>query len=324
MSLHSRATSTVEHPGVGYTKVAHLQGRGLALARIGWVVYTLLVLGLFFANLPASFASLHTINPIFPAGPQLSPGDVQALQLHHLSLDFYAWLHVGLDLLTLLVYTSVGVVLFWRRSNDLVALLASITLIVFPLGQSVPILGPLVWPLFTDIVDFFGIICTGFFFYVFPNGQFAPPWMRWFMLGWTGFWAVAVFFPDIPPRSPLFALLFFGLIVSQIASQVYRYRRVSTLEQRQQTKWVIFGFALSFGSYTFMFALLYAILASTFHVALSPLGYFMGLLPFDLLLLLFPLSVLFAVLRSMCWWFSGLVRSCRFRAISFSRCWLPG
>src|SRR5260370_14340630 len=48
MSLHSSSTSIVEHPGAGETQ---LQGKWLALARIGWVTFTLLVLGVFFANL---------------------------------------------------------------------------------------------------------------------------------------------------------------------------------------------------------------------------------------------------------------------------------
>jgi hypothetical protein len=83
MSLHSSSTSIVEHPGAGETQ---LQGKWLALARIGWVTFTLLVLGVFFANLPADFAYLHMLNT-FPGGPQISSSDVQTLQAHGLSLD---------------------------------------------------------------------------------------------------------------------------------------------------------------------------------------------------------------------------------------------
>jgi hypothetical protein len=93
------------------------------------------------------------------------------------------------------------------------------------------------------------------------------------------------------PRSSFFAVFLFCLIASQIALQVYRYRRVSTPVQRQQTKWVIFGFVLSFGSYGFNFALVYGLLFGFFHIHLSPLGNALSLLPSDLLLFLFPLFI---------------------------------
>lgn len=153
MSLHASSTSIVEHPGTGETQ---LQGKWLALARIGWVTFTLLVLGVFFANLPAYFVYLHMQNT-FPGGPQISSGDVQTLQAHGLSLDFYAWSRIGMNLILLLMYVFVAVALFLRRSDDRVALLASTTLVVFPLLQSTPILGPLVWPLLTEAVGFLGI-----------------------------------------------------------------------------------------------------------------------------------------------------------------------
>jgi hypothetical protein len=182
MSLHSSATSTVEHPDAGNRPETQLQGRWLVLARIGWVTFTLLVLGVFFANLPAYFAYLHILNT-FPGGPQISPSDVQTLRAHGLSLDFYAWSLIGMNLILLLLYVFVAVVLFWRRSDDRVALLASTALVVFPLLQSTPILGPLVWPLLTDMVSFLGIVCMGFFFYLFPQGRFVPRGSRFLMLG---------------------------------------------------------------------------------------------------------------------------------------------
>jgi signal transduction histidine kinase len=301
MSLHYSPTSLVEHSSAGDGSETRLQGLWLVSARVGWLTFTLLTIGVFLASLPSSFASLHLTSTTFAGGPQLSPGDVRALQAHGLSLDSYAWFHLGMNLLTLLVYLFVAVVIFWRKSDDRVALLASITLVVFPLMLSTPVLGPLVMPLLTDVVGFPGIVCMGFFFYLFPSGHFVPRWTRWFMPGWIGFWAVAVFFPAIPTRSDLFAVFFLCLIASQVALQVYRYRRVSTPVQRQQTKWVIAGFALSFGSYACSFALLYGVLPGLFHIHLSPLDHVLGLIPSDFLLFIFPLSIGFAILRYRLW-----------------------
>jgi hypothetical protein len=57
---------------------------------------------------------------------------------------------------------------------------------------------------------------------------------------------VQVFVPSVPflPSASLFLLP--GLIMSLGAVQVYRYRRVSTPVQRQQTKWVVLGVAVGF------------------------------------------------------------------------------
>ncbi len=303
MSLHHRLTSTVKRPNADNGSEAQLQGTWLVLARIAWVSIATLAIGLFFASLPAYFAYLHVVNAISFNGPQLSVGDIRELQAHSISLDFYAWFNIGMNTILLLVYVFVGVVLFWRASSDRVALLASLSLVVFPLIQSVPIAGPPVaWPLLTEVVAFLGTLCIGLFFYVFPNGRFVPHWTSLLMVVWTVYWAIAGFFPATPLSvSYLFGVLFLCLIVSQVALQVYRYRRVSTPVQRQQTKWVVFGITVAFGSYASAFVLVEVLLPSFFHIYLSPLGHVLGLLPFNFLLLIFPLSIGIATLRYRLW-----------------------
>jgi len=53
---------------------------------------------------------------------------------------------------------------------------------------------------------------------------------------------------DANPFPPAFAApLTLGLVGSCVWAQVYRYRFVSSPMQRQQTKWVLYGFALGLG-----------------------------------------------------------------------------
>src|SRR5438876_605263 len=97
---------------------------------------------------------------------------------------------------------------------------------------------------------FFGSLPIGLFFYLFPTGRFVPGFTRWLALGWIAFWVLQTFFPTSPLSNPwLSGVLFLGLIASLIVLQVYRYRRVSSPLQRQQTKWVVFGIVLAFGSF---------------------------------------------------------------------------
>jgi hypothetical protein len=88
-------------------------------------------------------------------------------------------------------------------------------------------------------------------------------------------------------------------VIILIALQVYRYRRVSTPLQRQQTKWVISGFAFAFGPLVIALALLYTLLPQFFPMSL--LAFTLVQVPFVLLLVLFPLSIGFAVLRYRLW-----------------------
>jgi hypothetical protein len=76
---------------------------------------------------------------------------------------------------------------------------------------------------------------------LFPNGWFAPRWMGWLLLGICLIDLPANLFPTMSFSGPIeavFALSGFPLVA---ASMIYRYRRVSTPVERQQTKWVVFG-----------------------------------------------------------------------------------
>jgi hypothetical protein len=308
MNLQPGSTTMVEHLGASSGPEGRLQGAWLVLGRIMWVTITLLAMGLLVAGLPSYFAYLHIMNTTSPYGPQLAPGDVRELQRLGLSLDFYAWLNISVFVIFLLVCVSIGVVLFLRKSDDRVALLASLTLVFIPIGFNTQILGalPPAWLLPTEVITFFGNICLGLFIYLFPSGQFVPHWTRWLMVAWIAYWAILNFFPNSPlNNSWLFAVPLVGLVASQIALQVYRYRRVSTPVQRQQTKWVVFGFALAFGGIVVVILLVDLLLPQFFPM--SPLSFFFVQTPLNFLPLLFPLSIGFAILRNRLWDIDALI-----------------
>jgi hypothetical protein len=302
MNLPSRSTATVERPDGRHRSEIRLQGAWLALARIAWVVIAGFSIGLFVAALTSFFAYLHNLNMASPHGPQLAPSDVRELQGLGLSLDFYAWLNISVNVLILLVYSLVGVVLFWRKSDDRMALLASLTLVLFPIGLNSQIAGtlPPEWTAPTACVEFFGYACVSLFIYLFPSGRFVPRWTRWLMVGLGANWASSAFFPHSSySNSWISTVLFFVLIASPIILQIYRYRRVSTPVQRQQIKWVVFGITVAFGSLLIGAVLLYGVLPQFFPM--SPLTYTIGFMPVELSLLLFPLSIGFAILRYRLW-----------------------
>ncbi len=82
--------------------------------------------------------------------------------------------------------------------------------------------------------------------FVFPDGQFAPRWTRWLALVMVGYWVIVILLPSWGlDRSVLSLTLFFSFVVEVMGIQVYRYRYVSTIQQRQQTKWALFGVVIA-------------------------------------------------------------------------------
>ena len=103
---------------------------------------------------------------------------------------------------------------------------------------------------------------------------------------------------DLYSRSPALEsvsfCVFLGSVVTLVWSQIYRYRRVSSLAQRQQTRWVVFGTALGVaGTFPFQLPVDLALVDGD-----TPLTLLLLRTGFALSFLLVPLSIGVAVLRS--------------------------
>ncbi len=306
--MRQRQTVSKARRDLSHDTDTSLDGSILVLARISWVIVAVLVLGLSFASIPTYFASLHhLLNSAHPpdlGGQLTSNTGVQDLQAVGLSLDFYARYNVLLTFIFLFVSLAVGTVIFWRRSQDRVALLASFALILFPITvNNVNLVTlPHTWQLPIQCLQFLGQVCAGLFFYLFPSGHFVPRWIRWVAIALIAYWAVDIFLPaSLFSDSLLSFALFLGLEASQVGVQVYRYRRVSTPLQRQQTKWVIFGITVGLGGVLVEFVVVYVPLIFVSSIHIGALAWMLFFTIQALLTLLFPLSIGIAMLRSRLW-----------------------
>jgi hypothetical protein len=139
-------------------------------------------------------------------------------------------------------------------------------------------------------------------FLLFPSGQFVPRWTRWTLVVFLVVSVPFTFFPHAPfSLNPqvlsLYYLISLGEATILAFVQLYRYRRVSSPLQRQQTKWIAYGIAV-FCIVTGVGYGLEIFPAFDEPSALYPLA-LNGVLTF--LLLLIPLSFGFAMLRSRLW-----------------------
>jgi hypothetical protein len=283
---------------------ARVPRRWLLLARVGWVALVVLALVIFFVSLPVYLAQMET--PC--AGPacqwqQLTHSQAEMLKGMGLSLADYAVFTLALALASVGMCLVVSTLIIWRRPDDRIAFIVALMLVT--LGPIIVVADPPAaspWWVPNACLTFLTGFLLVLVFLLFPTGQFVPHWMRWtlvvFLVG-----DLSSFFPDTPLLPNVSAsqpgwLVVVGELTTVAAAQLYRYRRVSSPRERQQTKWVVFGLAVPI----------------TVNMLLTVLGLFFPMLVerSPLLLLAFnevgftlplflPLSFGFAILRSRLW-----------------------
>src|SRR5713101_7072502 len=194
MSLDQARTPTnvrQQHHSHAQTR---LHGGWLLLARMAWGVVLVLAVGLFIASIPFTFADAHTIcvSAACSNDSYLTPDLARELHQLGLSVDFFAVLITTWSIILEFIYVATGVVIFWRRSEDRMALLGSLALITFGAAfrgfNPEPALSSLLYAM-SLVMAFFGNCCIGLFFYLFPTGWFAPRWVGFLGLGWVVYWA---------------------------------------------------------------------------------------------------------------------------------------
>jgi signal transduction histidine kinase len=86
--------------------------------------------------------------------------------------------------------------------------------------------------------------------YVFPDGRIAFPWARWALVGWAlllPYFGVLAWLGLDDPAAPVETLPLIPLFGSAAYAAVRRYRTVSTLDERRQTRGVVAALVLWFG-----------------------------------------------------------------------------
>jgi hypothetical protein len=298
MNLSQMQQESAGEASVSLAANTRLSGTWLIVARVVWLALVIPSVALFVVSLVVSYQQVKS--------GSIPAQDQQLLSAVGLSVSGFNTLNTVFNVLTSAIWYGVGFLIFWRRSDDWLALLAAFVLVMFNVTTSsnnnVPSTLALPHPALTlplSLMNFLGSISLGVFFLLFPSGRLVPRWMRLILL----LLIISAFFGNFPsPSSPfdanwpgwlqlLITLVIYGAI---IYSQIYRYRRISTAAQRQQTKWVVLGVAVAI-------AVIIGILAVTSLIPSSSASPFVEFLVTFLVwpaaLLLIPLSIGFSILR---------------------------
>jgi hypothetical protein len=272
-----------------------LHGRILLAARTACLAVIVLTLGLAIPGFVVGFDRPEL----------LSQPEVLAL-VDRLGISNRAAMAVGL-LAPMALVSAVAIFLFWRRSDDWMAMLFSVQMIttmafttrsLSALQHAYPAVRGAVRVIW--LPAFVLIIVT---LYLFPNGRFVPRSTRPLAIVAV---VLVVVSPGLPeamlnlPRSPEGISVWhwrgavLGVLVlwcTGLAAQVYRYRRVSGPVERQQAKWVMFvlGCFMAFVALGIVIPSLFLDLPDVWFAAVL-----LASVPFGIAL---PISIAIAILR---------------------------
>jgi hypothetical protein len=233
--------------------------------------------------------------------------------LSHIGLTNSGWLLLNqfLSILGGLIFCSVGGIIFIRKRDDWFSLYIALWMVMFGTLTSNQMTSASWWyPSLAHIIfQISGLPWPMLFllFYLFPDGHFIPRWTRWMgLVIILDFLVISFLYPAGNPPPPVVLTILLAVAIG-VASQIYRYRRVSNNTQRQQTKWVVLALLILFAT------LIFTSIPMLFPPLRDPAGSLAVLWPISSVLtqlafLLLPLSIGLAILRYRLWDVDFLIR----------------
>jgi hypothetical protein len=237
--------------------------------------------------------------------------DVRGLREVGLPVGAYALFRTTLDALLLLGFGIPALIILARKSHDWFGMYVSLLLVVVALvntSEHITLAASVdAGPEGRAVLMGFNFLyktLTILLFCVFPNGQFVPRWTR--LLAVAGLvWACLLLLPL--PYSPwvwpfaLGNLSDMSFYLLGLYAQAYRYRYVSTPQERQQTKWVLFGLTFTLVAiYAYGLPLLY-VPALQVDTAMAIRYQLIGRPLYLLGLLVAPAAFMISILRYRLW-----------------------
>jgi len=242
-----------------------------------------------------------------------------------LSTEFYPvvqstpWLAALMAVSCAMLCLGLAVLLFLKKPKDRMALFLSFYLLLYgivlvgPLETFLPFWFPASGNLALQIQG--AIFVPGLaLILIFPNGQFLPRWTRWLVVIAILEIPIALLtigdFDELYRISSIPAQLLYAvlgvLLILALGAQVYRYRRLYTPLERQQTKWVLYGFVVS----NFLLAL---VSIPYFYLLNMPPGlppWWVGLggVIWQVAVSILPLAFTIAILHSRLWNIDIIIR----------------
>ncbi len=239
-----------EEPTTGGTSpYVPIPTKWLGIVRGAWGVIVLYCLILFFTGIPTRYQSLSNV----------TAEELFSLNQLGISPEFHAYWMLVTEIIFMLGFAFVGILIFFQKSNDLAIVSTSLLLVSFGTSNLNVITSlATVFPMMeipTRIAKFISWSLLIPLLYTFPNGKFTPKGTRWLTVAWVGTNLAWLIFPDLPNNptkrgmltQPFWFYFYLAWFISGVVAQIHRYIRSESLTQKQQTKWIVFGFGVAVG-----------------------------------------------------------------------------
>jgi hypothetical protein len=226
------------------TTDTRLHGRRLVLAWAAWALLSSGTLIAFAFSLPVYFTLLQAVCTGTGCVPG-QPGPDTEATLHGLGLSLggYVAFILVLTLVSMLVACTISGLLVWRKSNDWLALLVALMLIMLGTANIMYTLelSHSAWHIPAILLNILTFATVFLVDSLVPNGRFVPRWTRWLVPLWVLWGLIFLFFPALPSAGLLNNLIWLSGLACISVALIYRYQRMSSPMQRQQIKWIVFG-----------------------------------------------------------------------------------
>jgi hypothetical protein len=213
----------------------------------GFLAYMLLILAGHLLGFAPGFAYLHRVcSNDTVCG--LTVENVQALERHGLSIEFYATLFLAVQVLYILVCVGIALLIVLKKPGQWVPLGVSCFLLGFSAYEGVdyPALAA-TYPLLhlpSQLLIGLGMGLLGMYaLLTFPNGRFVSRWVLGYFLfqALEGVCALFISTPVFTVFDTLVGLSSFPIILGIL---IYRYRALLNAKERVATKWLIVGWSI--------------------------------------------------------------------------------
>jgi hypothetical protein len=245
--------------------------------------------------------------------PQMTLHEMHLLHGMGISFDLYALYFAAISVMYVAINCAFAGVLLWKRPTDRMAVLTAYVLTLFSaFGLSLPAQlfyqwAPVLW-VPAAILGFLGSAGMPVVFYLFPDGRLVPRWPALLV----AVYAVTQLRSYLAPTSSVggvmgavFGITIIAMYLSLIYAQIYRYRRVSTPIQREQTKWVVFGIGGTILGWIGMLAFYNFAYAGTNSA--TPMLDMISMAAGTFVWLMLPMSLAIAILRYRLWEIDALI-----------------
>jgi uncharacterized membrane protein len=269
--------------------------------RAAWVIIATLIL----------LVTLFSIGPNYALSVERARASMDVIQPIFGTPEIYATYLIVVGLIGLIAFVSMAVLIYWQHGTEIIGYVVSLMLLV--LGADLTnFIDALVaqYPIMAipgDMIRALALLLPIVVLFSFPTGKSVPGWGRIpvFILAIWSLSRPFLYYTSFHPRfwpSSLTLVWFIGFLGSGLAAAGYRYLKISSPEERQQTRWIILTGGAAIGIYLIQLAVQFVVLGydqpnTGAEVSTFPLihtTYILGLLPV-------PFGLAVSIIRYRLW-----------------------